>query len=62
MLFRSVLLCGAEIGPKFYQRTQKKSGAVLYVRSVENDLSKKKMVSKQTDYRKLVEDIDPNGA
>ncbi len=61
-VFGFILLWAGEIGLKSLSRASMEAGAVLYVRSVEKDFSKKKILSKQTNYRKLVEDIDPNGA
>lgn len=57
-----MLLCGAEIGPKFLASARKENSSVLYVKSAENIPSEKKNEPGQTDYRKLVEDINGNGA
>lgn len=57
-----ILLCGAEIGPKFLSSAQKKSGDVLYIRSAKQPIVKKNAEKKQIDYKKLIEGINGNGA
>jgi hypothetical protein len=62
LFFGFILLCGAEIGPKFLASVQKESGAVRYVVSAEKKSPEKKKEPKIGDYKKLVKDIDANGA
>ena len=57
-----VMLCGAEIVPKFLASARKESGAVRYVAGDEERSPARIEKRKLTDYKKLVEEINPNGA
>ncbi len=55
-------LCAVEIGPKFLASARLEKRGVLYVRSVEDAPSMKMNTSMKRDYKKLVEDINADGA
>ncbi|WDP91664.1 MAG: hypothetical protein HUN04_18935 [Desulfobacter sp.] len=57
------LLCGAEMLPKFMASAQREKGAVLHVRSAEQPRrAGGQLAAEKKDYRKLVKDINVNGA
>ena len=55
-----MLLCGAEIFPKFAVSAKKKDNAVLYVRSAKAPAAEFK--SKVTDYKELIKGMNGKGA
>ena len=56
------MLCGAETGPKFLESAKRESGAVRYVAGAEEKAPAGKTEPTLTDYKKLVDDINPDGA
>lgn len=57
-----VLLCGAEILPKFMASALKESGAVLYVRSADQPRMTDQVKTQKKNYQELIKNINVNGA